>query len=113
MATKARPVTPRSQKLLEKVYLQLGANALRERWIDDTHGVLGLAEPGVITISPASLVPVIIHEALHRAYPESTERAVDAMTSYTYHRMSDDDCKRIMVVWASKSKRIKKATTAE
>jgi hypothetical protein len=35
------------------------------------------------------------------------------MTSYTYNRMSDDDCKRMMVVWASKSKRIKKATTAE
>jgi tRNA U34 5-methylaminomethyl-2-thiouridine-forming methyltransferase MnmC len=111
--TKARQPTPRSQKLMEKVYLQLGANRLHERWVDDDHGVLGLAEPGVITISPASLAPVIIHEALHRAYPESSERAIDTMTSYTYNRMSDDDCKRLMAVWASKAKRIKKATTAE
>jgi hypothetical protein len=98
---------------LEKVYLQLGENRLHERWVDDKHGVLGLAEPGVITISPAALVPVILHEALHRAYPDTTERGIDAMTSYTYNRMSDDDCKRIMVVWASKAKRIKRATTAE
>lgn len=111
--SKRRPVTPRSQKLLEKVYLQLGANKLHERWVDDERGVLGLAEPGVITISPAALVPIIIHEALHRAYPESSELAVDAMTSYAYNRMTDDDCKRIMAVWAARAKRIKKATTAE
>lgn len=111
--SKRRPVTPRSHKLLEKVYLQLGANDLRERWIDDRHGVLGLAEPGVITVSLAALVPVVLHEALHRAYPESSERAVDAMTSYVYNRMTDDDCKRIMSVWSAKAKRIKRATTAE
>jgi tRNA U34 5-methylaminomethyl-2-thiouridine-forming methyltransferase MnmC len=111
--SKGRQPTSRSQKLLEKVYFQLGQNALRERWVDDDHGVLGLAEPGVITISPATLVPVIIHEALHRAYPETTERGIDTMTSYAYNRMSDDDCKRLMAVWASKAKRIKKATTAE
>ena len=108
-----KPETPRSQKLMEKVYLQLGANALRERWIDDDHGVLGLAEPGVITVSLAALVPVVIHEALHRAYPESSERAVDTMTSYAYNRMTDDDCKRIMSVWTAKAKRIKRPTTAE
>jgi hypothetical protein len=111
--SKARPATPRSQKLLEKVYLQLGANELRERWIDDAHGVLGLAEPGIITVSLAALAPIVLHEALHRAYPESSERAVDSMTSYVYNRMSDDDCKRIMSVWTAKAKRIKKATTAE
>lgn len=105
--------TPRSQKLLEKVYLQLGANDLRERWIDDRHGVLGLAEPGVITVSLAALVPVVLHEALHRAYPESSERAIDSLTSYVYNRMTDDDCKRIMAVWSSKAKRIKRPTTAE
>lgn len=110
---KRRPETPRSQKLMEKVYLQLGANRLHERWVDDKHGILGLAEPGIITISPASLVPVIIHEALHRAYPESSERAIDCMTSYAYTRLSDDDCKRVMTVWASKAKRIKRPTTAE
>jgi hypothetical protein len=98
---------------MEKVYLQLGANTLHERWVDDKRGVLGLAEPGIITISPAALVPVIIHEALHRAYPESSEQAVDAMTSYTYQRLDDADCKRLMAVWAAKAKRIKKPTTAE
>jgi hypothetical protein len=111
--TKARQPTSRSQKLLEKVYLQLGENKLHERWVDDDHGVLGLAEPGVITVSMAAMTPVVIHEALHRAYPESTERAIDTMTSYVYNRMSDDDCKRMMAVWVSKAKRIKKATTAE
>ena len=111
--SKSRPTTPRSQKLLEKVYLQLGANKLHERWVDDKHGVLGLAEPGVITVSLAALVPVIMHEALHRAYPESSERAIDAMTTYAYNRMNDDDCKRIIAVWSSKSKRITRPTTAE
>lgn len=110
---KRKPVTPRSQKLMEKVYLQLGAAKLYERWVDDDHGVLGLAEPGVITVSLAALVPVIIHEALHLAYPESSELAIDAMTTYTYNRMNDDDCKRIVAVWSSKAKRIKRPTTAE
>ena len=111
--TKRRPVTPRSQKLLEKVYLQLGANKVHQRWIDDEHGVLGLAEPGVITISGATLVPVIIHECVHRAYPESSERAVDSMTSYIYNRMTDDDCKRLYDAYASRVKTIKRPTTAE
>ena len=105
--------TPRSQTLLEQVFFQLGQNTLHERWVDDRHGVLGLAEPGVITVSLAALVPVVIHEALHRAYPESSERAIDAMTSYAYNRMTDDDCKRLMAVWTRKAKRIKKPTTAE
>ena len=110
--SKARPATPRSQTLMERVYLALGSNALRERWIDDRHGVLGLAEPGVITVSPHTLVPVIIHEALHRAFPEWSEATIERTTSYVYWRLNDSDCKRIWECYNAKVKRMRKPTTA-
>lgn len=110
---KGRPATPRSQRLMERVYMALGENAIRERWIDDKHGVLGLAEPGVITISPHALVPVIMHEALHRAYPSWSEATVDRAVSYVYWRMSDEDCKRLWTIYNGKVKRMRKPTTAE
>ena len=93
--------------------MSLGQNAIHERWVDDKHGVLGLAEPGIITISPATLVPVILHEALHRAYPEWSEPTIERTTSYVYYRMNDNDCKRIWEAYASKRKHIKRPTTAE
>jgi hypothetical protein len=110
---KAKTPTPRSQKLLERVYLALGANKIHERWIDDKNGVLGLAEPGVITISPHAFVPVILHEALHRAYPEWSERSIEAAVTHVYFRMNDDDCKRIWHAYAAKVVRMRKPTTAE
>jgi hypothetical protein len=113
----ARPtrsaMTTRGQALLERIYHALGENAVHERWIDDRHGALGLAEPGIITISPATLVPVIIHECLHRAFPERSERATDCLTSYLYHRMSDEETKRLWEAYARKRKIIRRPTTSE
>lgn len=107
------PVTPRSQVMLEQIHHALGANALRERWILDTHGVEGLAEPGVITVSPLALIETIMHEAIHRAHPTWQERTVQRMTTYVWQRMTDADARRIWDVYAAKVKRMRKPTTAE
>jgi hypothetical protein len=107
------PPTPRSRILLERVHHALGANALRERWIEDKHGVEGLAEPGVITISPLGLVETILHESLHRAHPEWAEVTIQRTTSYLWHRISDDDARRVYDTYAAKVKRMKRPTTSD
>ena len=105
--------TPRSQVLLEQVHHALGANRLHERWITDKHGVEGLAEPGVITISPLGLVETIIHEALHRAHPTWSENTVRRTTTYLWTRCTDADARRIYDTYAAKVRRMKRPTPSE
>lgn len=100
---------PRKDTLLERVWQQVGQNRLHQRWISPyvekkcQVSVEGLAaSDGVITVSPLPLVPTIIHEALHRAHPEWSERAVEQGTSYLYNRMSDDECRRLYEAYAAK-----------
>ena len=107
------PPTSRSHVLLEQVHHALGANVLRERWIEDRHGVEGLAEPGVITISPLGLVETIIHEALHRAHPTWSEATIQRTCTYLWQRCSDDDARRIYDTYAAKVRRMKRPTTAD
>ena len=99
----------RRDKLLHAVYQAVGANRIRQRWVlpyregKATVSVEGLAQSdGVITLSPLPLVPVLIHECLHRAHPEWSERAIEQATTYLYHRMTDDDCRALYEAAAAK-----------
>ena len=117
--SKSKPSTARSQKMLEKVYLTMGSHKIHERWIlpykegRDWVSVQGLAEPGVITVSGLALVKVLLHEILHRVYPENTnEDSIERLTSYLYWRMSDDDARRLYDTYMAKVKRISKPTSS-
>lgn len=105
----------RAQQLLEQVYLQLGANRIEERWIEDKTGVLGLASPGVIVINAShTILPVLLHECLHRIYPEQTnEAAIDRMATYLYTRLTPEECRRLAMTYTRRVKRIRKPTTVE
>lgn len=76
--------------------------------------VEGLAESdAIITVSPIALVPVIIHEALHRARPEWSERAIEQATTYLYGRMSDDECRALYEAYAARVIIMRSATDSE
>ncbi len=108
MPTKPTP-TPRSTRLLEQVYQALGANRVHQRWIrpyTDQRAevsVEGLSDPvGVITISPITLVPAVLHECIHRVHPEWTELGVERATTVLYRGMDDDACRRLYEAYAAK-----------
>lgn len=108
-----RPNADRKQRTLEQVYHALGANRVEQRWITDKHGVEGLAFGNSIIVSPLPLVPVIIHEALHRAHPEWSEDTVRRATTYTYTRMSDEECRRLYDCYESNVSYITKPISSE
>lgn len=120
MATRRYRATKRSQVMLEQVFLALGQNVAHDRWIAPYMekgrevSVLGLAEPGRITISPLTKVESIIHEALHRAplTQEWSEAAIEQITTYVYRRIDDATAKRIVDAFEQKAKRIKRPTHA-
>lgn len=110
----------RRDRLHAAVYQQLGANRLHQRWITPVRtgqyeqSIEGLAwSDGIITISPYPLVPTIIHEALHRAYPQWSERAVQQATTYLERRMSDDEMRALYDAFAAKVRVIRAAADNE
>ncbi|MCX6551191.1 MAG: hypothetical protein NTY02_09345 [Acidobacteria bacterium] len=100
-------------RLTEQVWQALGGNRVEQRWVADKHGVEGLAFGHTIIVSPLPLVPVIIHEALHRAHPRWSEDTVQRHTTYLYSRMSDDECHRLYDAYAAKVVYISKPISAE
>lgn len=113
MSGKYKPPTARSLRLLEGIYQAIGSHQIHERWIIDSKvSVLGLAEPGIITVSPLAFLETFIHEAIHRAEPQWSERAVDCATTYLWGRLSDEDCRRLAAAYLGKVKRIKRPTTS-
>lgn len=113
-----RKATKRSQVMLEQVFLALGQNVAHERWIKPYKkrgaevSVLGLAESGLITVSPLTKLEVIIHEALHNSPlgQRWSEKATEEATDYLYHHIDDATSKRIVEAFERKAKRIKKPT---
>lgn len=109
----------RRDGLIHGVYQQLGQNKVHQRWIRPYRegkadiSVLGLAEEGTITISPQALVPIIIHECLHRHRPTWSERSVDCATTYLVDRMTDDDMRALYDAYSRKVKILKAPVESE
>lgn len=100
------PRDARFRVMLEQVWHQLGANRIEERWISDRHGWLGYQEPGKLVISPLNMVPTIIHEALHAAYPRWSEVGVQRGTTVLWDSLADDEAYRIYDAYGRKVVRI-------
>jgi hypothetical protein len=80
--------------LLLRVLTELGAGRIREAFIpsEKEFFVDGETEGRAITINPVpELVDTIIHELLHRLYPEWSERYINNRTSYLMKRMTDEE----------------------
>ena len=104
---------PRHVVLLESVWQQIGANRIEERWITDRTGWYGYQEPGKLVISPLTLVPTLIHEALHAAFPRWTERGVERGTSALFAALSDDECYRLYDAYGRKVQRIARPVSSQ
>jgi hypothetical protein len=93
---------------MEQVWRELGANKVQERYVKFRDGLLGYQEPGLIVVSPLNMVPTILHELLHAAYPSWTERAVQRTTTRLWRHMSDDESLRLWVAYNAKVTRVLK-----
>lgn len=83
--------------LLLRVMAEIGAGRITEAYIHDP-GLMteGVTEGKWITVNPAhAIVDVILHEALHRAFPRWSERTVRQKTSYLCRRLSDAEVQTI------------------
>ncbi len=77
----------------------MGEVEFQEQWIEPYSGkdVYGLWTPdGVITINPIPhIVDTIIHELLHEAYPDWSERAVYSMTGKLMKQLTSEEMQTI------------------
>tara|TARA_R100001086_G_scaffold70468_1_gene33680 strand:+ start:618 stop:965 length:348 start_codon:yes stop_codon:yes gene_type:complete len=83
-----------NKKLWLSLWAELGAAPITEAFLssDDTY-VEGLCDiDGSVTVNPAhNTVDTVIHELLHRMYPERSERSVRRTTSMLRKTLSDNE----------------------
>jgi hypothetical protein len=83
-----------NEKLWLSLWAELGAAPITEAFLssDDTY-VEGLCgTDGSVTVNPAhNTVDTVIHELLHRMYPERSERSVRRTTSMLRKTLSDSE----------------------
>jgi hypothetical protein len=88
---------PNSEKrplLLLRVLAELGAGRIHEAFIPSEKNffVDGETEGLAITVNPVpDVVDTVIHELLHRLYPQWSERYIKNRTSYLMKRMTDEE----------------------
>jgi hypothetical protein len=110
---KLRPMTRRKRALLDHVYRALETNELQERWIKDAWGVVGLQQPGILTISPGVKARTILHEALHAIRPHAREWNIERSVTALYYAMTDDEARQLTETWDAWAKKLEKPTTSK
>jgi hypothetical protein len=90
----ARPSPDKLQSIWLRVVTELvDAAPITEAYLKskDTY-VDGMCEGGSITINPAhNVVDTLIHELLHRIYPERSERSIRRTTTVLRKHISDEE----------------------
>ena len=76
-----------------RVVAELGAANIVERYIEaDGQHVDGLCEGDKITVAPHhQTVDTVIHELLHRLYPDRSERSIRRTTTQLRRVITDDE----------------------
>jgi hypothetical protein len=94
-------------RLLNRVWSELGAGRIREGYVSDPHQFIdGYIEGQDIWINPApAVVQTLIHEILHRLYPNWTERYVAGQTTRLMRRMSDQEVQDLYEEYQKRVKR--------
>ena len=85
-----------SKKLWLRLCVALGAAPINEAYVSSTENeyIDGFCElkNGSITIAPHThVVDTVIHELLHRMYPDRSERSVRRSTSMLLKTLTDED----------------------
>lgn len=105
--------TASSTRLLLNVQAEIERGRIAEAFIsEDGFCVDGLIEGQQITINPVhQIVDTLVHEILHRLYPNWEEAYVRNRTKYLRNRMDDQEVLALYQVYcqtAVKRKRVKK-----
>jgi|GEM_PF-4929796 hypothetical protein len=81
------------KKLWDRLCSELLVAPLTEAYIVSAdHYVDGMCEDGSITIAPHHhVVDTVIHELLHRIYPERSERSIRRTTTMLRKTLTDDE----------------------
>lgn len=103
--------SPRDWALLGRVWAELGSGRITEAFIIDgrsmTDGVV--SGNGHIVVNPAhQTVDTVIHECLHRVFPEWSERSVRRTTTYLRRRMSDEEVQAMYDEFQKRSRKRKR-----
>jgi hypothetical protein len=107
----------RHESLLVRVCAELGAGRISEGFITDpgfqTDGLTDDASHR-ITINPAwQTVDTVLHECLHRLYPQWSETYVRNRTAYLRNRLSDAQAQALYAEYQKRVKRLKRTKRIE
>ena len=93
MSKRTRPGLARRRALWLRVVAELGAAPITEAYIAaDDLTVDGVCEDGRVVINPShQTVDTVIHELLHRLYPERSERSIKRTTTELRAVLTDDE----------------------
>lgn len=102
--------------LLGKVWAEIGAGRITEAFIKDGRSLTDgyFNGNGHITVNPQhQIVDTVIHECLHRAFPNWTEGYVRRTTTYLRRRMSDEEVQAMYSEYQKRAKKRKSARVIE
>lgn len=100
-----------SRPLLLRVMAEIGKGRIAEAFlVDKGNFTEGFIDGDNITVNPAhNVVDTLIHECLHRAYPDWTEAYVRNRTTFLRNRMTDDEVQEVYRIYQSIANRRKTA----
>jgi hypothetical protein len=98
------------EPLMVRVWAELGAGRITEGFIaDKTHFIHGIEQGGHITINPVhQTVDTLVHEILHRLYPQWSENYVRRTTTYLRRGMSDQETMAFFEEYGRRKRRRKR-----
>lgn len=108
--------TARDFAMIGRVWAELGAGRITEAFIKDGACVTDgyFSGTGHITINPAhQTVDTLIHEILHRLYPQWPEPYVRRTTTYLRRRMSDEEVQAMYDEFNKRKRTRKRPMTIE
>lgn len=107
---------PNRSPLMVSVWAEIGAGRISEAFIQDKNPdayVDGVCEGSEITVNPVhQTVDTLVHEVLHRLYPQWKENYVRRTTSLLRNQMTDEETVRLYNEYQKRVKRLKHSRTA-
>jgi hypothetical protein len=108
--------TARDFALIGQVFAEVGRGRITTTFIKDGAGFTDGYYNGAGQIyinEDHQTADTVIHECLHRAFPQWSERYVRRTTSYIRRRMSDEEVMTLIAVYRKRAKRRKRPVNLE
>jgi hypothetical protein len=104
-----------SRPLLLRVIAELGRGRVFEGYVQDRKDFVdGVCDGQEITINPLhQTIDTVLHECLHRAYPDWSETYVRNRTTFLRRRMTDEEAQEVYRIYQSLVKKRKRTKDLE